>query len=142
MKKIITGIAVISAVFILGVLVGVSGDDNKPVSASAPDSVTTQSKTIKDTGKVEVNGNTRKTIDNGYTKVVGEVKNNSSRSALYVKVIATFYDNLGSVIGTGYSYAGDTPNTPLEVGATTPFEVKSYPDKIDASKYKLDISWE
>ena len=80
-------------------------------------------------------------MDIGYTKIVGEVINNTDVSVESVKVTATFYDINEEVIGTGFTYAGDTSSTPLSPGLTTPFEVSSYPDKIVVDHYKLDVTW-
>ncbi|MGB8025471.1 MAG: FxLYD domain-containing protein [Nitrososphaeraceae archaeon] len=43
--------------------------------------------------------------DLGYYHVVGEVKNNSTTDSMnYVKVVSTFYDNAGKVVGTDFTY--------------------------------------
>ncbi len=140
MNKLVLGVVII-AVFIFGVFVGISGSDESSTTSTVSSNPTDSVAEIKETGKIEVNGAVNKTIDGGYTKLVGEVKNNTKRPVTYVKVTATFYDEKGSVIGTNFSYAGDTSSTPLEVGATTPFEITSYPDKFDTEKYKLDVTW-
>lgn len=108
-----------------------SGSDNPSASPkSSPESA----------GKVEVKSQTKR-MDIGYTEVVGEVINNTQNAVSSVKVTATFYDAGGKVIATGIVYAGDTTNTPLAAGATTPFNVSSYPDKINADSFKLDVTW-
>lgn len=40
----------------------------------------------------------------GFLHVVGEIKNDGSRSTEYVEIIATFYDNKGKVVATGFTY--------------------------------------
>jgi hypothetical protein len=45
------------------------------------------------------------TDDLGDYHVVGEVKNNSPRDSMnYVKIVSTFYDNTGKVVGTDFTY--------------------------------------
>lgn len=159
MNKIVLGILFL-IVFLVGVGVGSVGKNSsstgkvkkeaqQEVKESATEGGKTEevqegvpeaSKEQKETGKVEVKSHKKK-IDMGYTKIVGEVINNTSSPVSYVKVTATFYDTAGEVIGTNTTYAGDTPSTPLEPESTTPFEVSSYPDKFDTDIYKLDVTW-
>ncbi len=146
MSKLKLG-GIIFVVFIIGVFVGVSGNGNssttssqeikQPTSTSNP--VPTEK--AKDTGKVEIKSETQRVGITGNTEVVGEVINNTDKPVYYVKVIATFYNEEGTVIGTGFTYAGDTADTPLEVGATTPFQVSSYPNKFNATRIKLEVAW-
>jgi len=76
-------------------------------------------------------------IDNlGYHKVVGQVKNNGANTATYVKVIGTYYDSAGKVIGTSYTY---TELDLINVGATSPFELSSYPLEINPASYELQV---
>lgn len=91
-------------------------------------------------GKVEVKSDKKK-MDMDYTEIVGEVINKTGKPVESVHVIATFYDASGEVIATNDTFAGDTTDIPLEADKTTPFQVSSYPDKINADSYKLDISW-
>lgn len=56
----------------------------------------------------------------------------------YVKVFATFYDKNKTVIGTSFTYAGDTSSTPLQPSDTTPFEISSYPDTFIPDSYRLN----
>ena len=95
----------------------------------------------KSTGKVEVKSQTKRVGITGLTEIVGEVVNNTQNEARSVEVFATFYDTEGKVIATNSTFAGDTTDTPLAVGATTPFEVTSYPNKINADSFKLDVTW-
>jgi hypothetical protein len=52
--------------------------------------------------------------------VEGEVKNNSSTTAVLVQVIGTFYDSAGQVVGTEYSFTN--PNDILP-GAVATFHI-------------------
>lgn len=133
-------LGIIVVVFIVGVFVGISGN-SKSSSTTSSQIETTVSETVKDTGKVEVKSHSKKLNDRGLTEIVGEVVNNTAKPVTYVKVIVTFYDQKNAVIGTSFTYAGDTSDTPLVVDATTPFELSSYPNEFDADHYKLDVSW-
>jgi len=42
--------------------------------------------------------------DAGYMYIVGEVTNNSDVPQVFVKIVATLYDDAGKVAGTDYSY--------------------------------------
>lgn len=145
MSKMKLGI-IIFVTFIFGVMVGSSGKNSSVESNDIKQSTTTnqeeavKTEPAKPQGKVEVKSHNKK-MDIGYTKIVGEVINNTDVSVESVKVTATFYDINEEVIGTGFTYAGDTSSTPLSPGLTTPFEVSSYPDKIVVDHYKLDVTW-
>jgi hypothetical protein len=136
-------IVIIFITFIIGVVVGASGCGSsiQEIKQSTVTSNPIPSQEAKETGKVEVKSQLKKISSIGYMEVVGEVVNNTNKPVSYVKITATFYNSENKVIGTGSTYAGETSDTPLAVGATTPFEVSSYPDKIDTENYKLDVSW-
>ncbi len=72
--------------------------------------------------------------------VVGEVKNIGTTPITYVKVIATFYDEIGDVVDTTFTYAGDTADTGLESEKTAPFELH-LSDETPFDSYKLDVTW-
>lgn len=147
MGKVKLGVLLIIT-FFFGVIVGSAGSRTSTVnSTDAVKQYTTNSNTAptkeeptKATGKVEVKSHTKR-VDYGYPKIVGEVVNNTTAPATFVKVIATFYDAEGKVVGTSFSYAGDTSSTPLQVEATTPFEITDT-SKSNFDHYKLDVSWE
>ena len=144
MSKVKLGL-IVFITFIFGVMVGLSGKNSSVKSEDIKQSTATNQETVKNEpvkpqGKVEVKSHNKK-MDSGYTKIVGEVINNTQQGVEYVKVIATFYDKADEVIGTNDTFAGDTPSTPLAPGLTTPFEVSSYPDKITVDHYKLDVTW-
>ena len=52
--------------------------------------------------------------------VVGEVENNSSKTASYVEIIGTFYDANGTVVGTSFTF---TEPLDLAPGAKAPFDL-------------------
>jgi len=52
--------------------------------------------------------------------VVGEVENNSSKTASYVEIIGTFYDANGTVVGTSFTF---TEPHDLASGAKAPFDL-------------------
>lgn len=69
-----------------------------------------------------------------YYYLVGEVFNSTDSSINFVEVVATFYDETGTVIGTAFTY------TELDIilpNDTAPFEISSYPDQIQPASYKL-----
>jgi len=74
----------------------------------------------------------------GYFNVVGEVINPLSTSIEFVKITATFYDAQKTVIGTDFSY---TELDILKPNQKSPFDLSSYPDKIDPDSYKLKVSY-
>ena len=74
----------------------------------------------------------------GYFNVVGEVKNTLPSNTKYVKIVATFYDAQKKVIGTDFTY---TELDILKSNQKSPFELSSYPDKIDPASYKLKVSY-
>lgn len=74
--------------------------------------------------------------DMGYYKIVGEVKNTSTMSAEFVKIIATYYNSSEEVLGTAFTY---TDIDLVEAGGTAPFELSSYPRKIKPASYNLQV---
>lgn len=161
MNKLKIGILLV-IVFFVGIGVGsiISGGKSSTKSVSSGEKETRQSTTSgnsksenagetvagptqmeKDRGKVEVKSQTKRIASTGTTDIVGEVINKTQNDAMWIKVTATFYDASGNVIATNDTYAGDTTETPLSVGMTAPFNVSSYPDKINADSFKLDVTW-
>ena len=56
------------------------------------------------------------TDDLGDYHVVGEVKNASPTDSMnYVKIVATFYDNTGKVVGTDFTYTNVDVLRPADV---------------------------
>lgn len=110
-------------------------------SSSTPSSTTPTPATeaAQQSGKVEVKSH-KKQINYGYPTIVGEVINNSQKSATYVQVTATYYDDKGGVVGTDFTYAGDTADTPLKPGSTAPFKITDI-NKSAFDSYKLDVTW-
>jgi hypothetical protein len=77
----------------------------------------------------------------GILHLVGEVKNNSSSVAEFVKIIGTFYDNQGNVIATHSTYTDPSNISPNE---KAPFELlisdSALVEKI--TKYRLMVTWQ
>lgn len=123
-------------------LYSISPNKQQPKSSTTSSNVSgTQPEPVTKIGKVEVKSQTKKS--DAYNTVVGEVVNNTEENVSYVDVTVTYYDEKGVVVATGYTYAGNTADTPLSPGATAPFEVNSFPDdSIKVSTYKLDVTWE
>lgn len=76
------------------------------------------------------------TISMGYYEIVGEVENTSTMPAEFVKIVATYYNYNGHVIGTAFTY---TEIDVVEAGGTSPFKLSSYPRKISPASYKLQV---
>lgn len=49
----------------------------------------------------------KRAVDHGQYIVKGVVENNSTKLAHYVKIIGTFYDAKGKVVGIGFTYTAD-----------------------------------
>jgi hypothetical protein len=60
----------------------------------------------------------------GYHHIVGEVRNEGTQPVRFVKVVASYYDAAGIVVGTDSSDVRASDNT-LQAGATGPFEIIS-----------------
>lgn len=72
----------------------------------------------------------------GLHNVVGEVKNNGASEATYVEVVGTYYNSAGKVIGISFTYTD--PDT-INAGATSSFELTSYPLAITPARYELQV---
>jgi len=128
-------------VLIVGVAIGQSPSPTLTTDTPVNETKLRQADEVKiDDSAVVVKSETLKQ-ESGFAKVVGEVINNRKNPVTYVKVTATFYDKDEKVIGTAFTFAGDTSDTPLEYQKTTPFELTSYPDKFVPASYKLDVIW-
>ena len=78
--------------------------------------------------------------DLGYYHVVGEVKSNSTTDSMnYVKVVSTFYDNAGKVVGTDFTY---TNVDVLGSAEKSSFEIilNDAQQSQRVSSYKLSVS--
>jgi len=62
----------------------------------------------------------------GWLHVVGEIKNIGDREAHYVKVVATFYDSGGKVVGTFFGYSDPEDLAPRQ---KAPFEILLQEDR-------------
>lgn len=74
----------------------------------------------------------------GYFMVVGEVQNTGNKNVEFVKIVATFYDANNNVVGTGYTY---TDIDILVPGQKSPFEISSYPQKLNVDHYDLQVDY-
>jgi len=74
--------------------------------------------------------------DLGYHKIVGEVKNEGTQKATFVKVVCTYYGTGGKIIGTSFTY---TDPDEIDVGDSAPFELSSYPRELRPSSYGLQV---
>jgi len=73
-----------------------------------------------------------------YYYLVGEVFNLTGSNINFVKVVATFYDETGTVIGTAFTYTELDIILPNEAA---PFQISSYPDKIQPASCKLSSDY-
>ena len=73
-------------------------------------------------------------------KIVGEVLNNGTSTAEFVKITASFYDANGLLVGTEMTYAD--PST-IEPGSKSPFEIYVSSDSIkeDGENYEFTLQW-
>ncbi|WAM22590.1 MAG: FxLYD domain-containing protein (plasmid) [Candidatus Methanoperedens sp.] len=74
----------------------------------------------------------------GYYTVVGEVQNNLNSNIQFVKITAAFYDANNTVIGTDFTF---TDINILKPNQKSPFELSTFPDKINPTKYKLSLAY-
>ena len=76
-------------------------------------------------------------------KLVGEIKNKSDEEVTFVKIVATFYDDNGIVIGTDYTY---TDPTDINPGRTAPYSLTiGFGDSIDVNdiaEAKYHLEWD
>ncbi len=72
----------------------------------------------------------------GYHTITGEVGNLGCCTMLYVKVVATYYDASGIVIGAAYVYA-----TPRDIARcdSSLFELSSFPQHVAPHSYSLQV---
>lgn len=107
-------------------------NSEQPVTAKEP---------AKQKAKVGVVSNQEKKSSYGANSIVGEVVNNGEADASFVKITATYYDESGNVVDTGFTYAGDTTDVALQPTKKAPFELMRMED-IKYTDYKLDVSWQ
>ena len=72
-------------------------------------------------------------------KLIGQVQNNLGEEISFVKIIATFYDEGGSMINTQSTY---TDPEDLSPQMKVPFEIYLEDDASNISSYDIIISWE
>ena len=72
---------------------------------------------------------------------MGQVLNQAPVAAGFVKIIATFYDSYGQVIGTDFTY---TDPSDLALGQRAPFNMIVQEDSVpiyQMTNYALNIDW-
>ena len=74
--------------------------------------------------------------DMGFHEIVGEIENNSTMPAEFVKIVATYYNSSEDIIGTAFTF---TDIDVVQAGDTAPFELSSYPREINPASYKLQV---
>lgn len=107
-----------------------------PPSAPAPSPTPTPPKVAP--AKPQIKGVTGY-FEMEYYYLVGEVFNPSESNINFVEVVATFYNDAETVIGTSFTY------TELDIilpDDTVPFEISSYPDKIQPASCKLSVDYQ
>ena len=85
---------------------------------------------------LSVSSQTSRTDNYGYFEIVGEVRNSGGTTAEYVKIVATYYNSEGTVIGTDYTYSSLDQ---IATGQTSPFTLSSYPRMIQPATYSLQV---
>lgn len=76
--------------------------------------------------------------NSGYFYVVGEVQNLGNNNIEFVKIVATFYNSAGEIIGTDFTYTELDILTPNQ---KSPFEVNSWPNEINVDHYELSVQY-
>jgi hypothetical protein len=72
----------------------------------------------------------------GYYQIKGEVKNTGTRTATYVKLVVTYYNAEGKVIGIAFTF---TNPIDIDAGQTAQFDCSSYPLEILPASYQLQV---
>lgn len=70
--------------------------------------------------KLRILSNSTYTDGSGNLHIIGEIKNNGTAQAAFVRVIATYYNSTGGVVATEYNYAD--PND-LDSNQTAPYDI-------------------
>jgi hypothetical protein len=73
-------------------------------------------------------------------EIFGEVLNNGSNTAEYVKVSASFYDQSGAIIGSEFTYAEPSTIRPGDRAAFTMY-ISSEAIEDDTERYEFTIQW-
>jgi hypothetical protein len=99
------------------------------------------SESLESNNKIDIPSHNSYINSIGHLHVIGEVENNSPVIAEFVKIIGTFYDANGNVVGTSSTYADPTDIHP---GEKAPFDLILSDSIIPADqidKYLLKISY-
>ena len=111
-----------------------------PIASNESEQPEATKEETKQGAKVEVVSHKEKKTQYGTSSIIGEVINNGDADASFVKITATYYDEKGEVVDTGFTYAGDTASVALQPTKKTPFELMRM-ENIKFATYKLDVSW-
>jgi len=99
------------------------------------------SESLESINKVDISSHNSYISSIGHLHVIGEVENNTSIIAEFVKIIGTFYDDNGNVVGTSYTYADPSKMNP---GEKAPFDLILSEATIPVEQikeYQLTISY-
>jgi len=92
-------------------------------------------------GKLDIVGNTTSWFNDDTFNIAGEIRNNGSRATDFVKVVATLYNEEGTVIGSDFTYTD--PST-VEAGDKAPFQFRitdfDVRDVGEIDTYKISVS--
>lgn len=132
---------IVIVVFIFYAIGSSALDDAKKNNSTTTNSTQEVKKDeAKKEAKVEVASHSVKKSQYGASSIVGEVINNGNADVTFVKVTATYYNEQGEVVDTGFTYAGDTADVALQPTKKAPFELTRI-ENIKYANYKLDVSW-
>ena len=99
------------------------------------------SESLESINKVDIPSHNSYINSIGDLHVIGEVENNSPLIAEFVKIIGTFYDDNGNVVGTSYTYSDPTD---IGSGEKAPFDLILSDSTIPVDQikeYRLTISY-
>jgi hypothetical protein len=116
-------------------------DNNNTVSPSPPNGTITVNK--QQSGEADIILVSQRYNDEGSAdRIVGEVANNGTGTAEFVRVTASFYDQAGNILGSQFSYAD--PQTIVPAGKS-PFIIFITTDAIeedDIEAHDLILQWQ
>lgn len=99
------------------------------------------SESLASNNKIEITSHNSYINSIGNLHVIGEIENNSPLIAEFVKIIGTFYDDNGNVVGTSYTYSNPTD---IGSGEKAPFDLSLSDSTIPVDQikeYRLTISY-
>lgn len=75
-------------------------------------------------------------VEYGYFTLRGEIKNSGEIDVTFVEVIATFYDEKGTVVGSSFTF---TNPEDIGSGKAAPFEMTTFPREFTPASYSLQV---